>query len=70
MPEEIYHNISGQVIRTSTKAILFNADAPDREVWIPKSLCSHGASWLDELEDGDTVKLRVIDWFAEKEDLL
>lgn len=70
MSEETYKHVSGQVVRTSAKAILLNTDIANRDVWIPKSLCSHGAVWLDELEDGDQTELRVIDWFVEKEDLL
>ena len=69
MTEEItYLNVGCEILYSTDRAIRVVPDAqPGEEFWIPKSLLSHGESWIDDLSRGDSVELRIAEWFCKKE---
>lgn len=56
--------IHGEVIRLTEKAVLFQSEFTEEEIWIPLSLCEEP----DTIEVGDT-ELEIALWFAEKKGL-
>lgn len=45
-----YETLSGEIIRVTDKAILFENDANGQQTWIPRSVCLDG----DALNVGDS----------------
>jgi len=65
--KETYEKVSGTILAVTNKAFLI--DNEFREVWVPKSICSAGSRFLDELSVGDVVEVRIATWFCDKNDL-
>ena len=66
--EVTYLTVGCEILHNTAKAIKVVPDKqPREEFWIPKSLLSHGEYWIDDLSRGDSVELRIAEWFCEKE---
>lgn len=64
MADKRYDTITGDVVKTTDKAILlYHGD--DQETWIPRSVIEDGESAGEE----DDLDLNVETWFVEKEGL-
>lgn len=59
--------ISGDVLKVTDRAFLFQPTGTTRELWIPLSMVEDG---LEAIEEGaEEIDLEVKSWFARREDL-
>lgn len=69
--KEKYGELQVQLTGESEKAICVTLDHhnDDEEHWIPKSVLSHSEREMNDWTVGDSVALRVAQWFIDKEEL-
>lgn len=66
--EETYLSIGCSIIYSTARALKIAPESQSgQEFWVPKSLLSHGSDWIDDLKQGDSVELRITEWFCENE---
>ena len=64
--KEDYKEVTCTIEGRTVKAVLICTITDESTlVWVPKSVCSHGVNFIDDLHEGDEVTLRIATWFCD-----